>query len=212
MQIVSTFRGAMRRSAVRAGLATLALGGLILVQPPSSTGTDHVALAASPGASDPVAARVHSHDAPRAVDAFAHLEPESGGPTNEVSVTLGSRFNLNLMVNSGSNNIVVAQSYLTFSRSLLQVVGATSPLCAPTTTLTIDPTNFDTELQNEVCNDSIPCDFGRLVAPPASIAFASGSSPNAPTVHAYFRVAQVGLCANALGDAVLHWQFSPPAT
>src|SRR5947209_5517509 len=112
--------------------------------------------------------------APNTLDAFAHFSP-----TGPLTVVVGSKFTLDLEVNSGSNSVAVAQSYLTFTDSVLQNVDATQPGCVTTSTVTSDLTSFDFELQNEVCNSSTPCDFGRIIDPPASISFASGASPNA---------------------------------
>ena len=114
------------------------------------------------------------------------------------------------MINSGSNNAAAAQSYLTFTNSILQVVNSGQSGCVVTSTVTGDVTIFDAVLQNEVCNSSSPCDFGRIVDPPASISFASGALNN-PATSGDFRVAQIAFCASTTGDALLHWQFSPPA-
>src|SRR5439155_26942005 len=75
------------------------------------------------------------------------------------------------------------------------------------------PFPFDTVVQNEVCNGPSPCNFPQGgVTDPGSIAYVSGHICTAPwCVLGPFRVAQVGLCATAPGQAVLHWQFSPPA-
>src|SRR5205807_7980955 len=40
----------------------------------------------------------------------------------------------------------------------------------------------------------------------------SGALNHTPQGQPPFRVAQIGICAGAAGQAVLHWQFSPPAT
>ena len=136
---------------------------------------------------------------------YAHLSPAS-----PLTVTLGSKFTLDLLVNAGTNTVGAQQSYLTFTNSLLQVVDALSTGCVVTNTVAPDTSTFDATLQNEVCNGSAPCDFGRIVAPPSSIAFASGALAN-PAATGDFRVAQIAFCANALGNATIHWQFAPPA-
>jgi len=51
-----------------------------------------------------------------------------------------------------------------------------------------------------------------LVAPPGSIAYASGVLIGAPGNHNIpLPVAYLSFCSYAPGDAVFHWQFSPPA-
>ena len=136
---------------------------------------------------------------------FAHFSP--AGPQ---TVAVGVPFTLDLLVNSGSNLASAQQSYLTFTNSILQNVQVGQFTCVVTGTITADTTSFDAVLQNEVCNGDNPCDFGRIIDPPASISFASGALNNAPT-SGDFRVAQVAFCGMATGDAVIHWQFSPPA-
>ena len=50
---------------------------------------------------------------------------------------LGSRINLDLRVNSGTNNITVAvENYLTFTNSILQNVNAAMGGCVVTSTVT----------------------------------------------------------------------------
>lgn len=134
---------------------------------------------------------------------------------------VNTTFSLDLMVNSGSNLAAVAQSYMTFTNSILQVGGITAPggTCVVTDTVTQDPTIFDEVLQNQVCNTDTDCTFSaplsirypNLVAPGGSIAFASGvgfGGGHSPTT-GDFRVAEVPFCAAALGDATIHWQFYP---
>lgn len=146
---------------------------------------------------------------PSTGSAFAHFSP--AGP---LTIIPGEKFSLDLMVNSGAGRVTVAQSYLTFTNSILQNVETGSAGCAPTQTVTADLSTFDIELQNEVCNNDTPCDFGRIVAPPASIAFASGISYTESPVSGDFKVATIAFCALAPGAAVIHWQFYPgaPAT
>jgi hypothetical protein len=84
-------------------------------------------------------------------------------------------------------------------------VQTTSSNCVLTNTVTADLTTFDSQLQNQACNGPAPCG----TAPAGSIAFASGAFSN-PPANGDFRVARIGLCPSAPGDAVLHWQFSPP--
>lgn len=138
-------------------------------------------------------------------NAYAHFQPSM-----PLTVTVGSKFTLDLMINGGTNTITAAQNYLTFTNSILQVVDPVQTGCVLSSTVVPDTAIFDAELQNQVCNSSSSCSFGSVTAPPASIAFASGALVN-PPAQGDFRVAQVAFCANAVGDAVIHWQFSPPA-
>lgn len=185
-------------------LAVLALLGIVGVVG-SNALTDTRAFAARP-AEQSTLPKLSAPSKPSAIDAYAHFQP--AGP---LTVLVGSQFTLDLMINSGSNQVTVAQNYLTFTNSLIQNVRADMSGCVLTSTVTGDFSTFDSELQNEVCNSSSPCDFGRIIAPPASIAFASGVGPPGPAASGDFRVAQIAFCANALGDAIIHWQFSPPA-
>jgi hypothetical protein len=134
--------------------------------------------------------------------------PSNGGTTN-----VGCRFALNLSVDAGTHpNIVAEQSYLTFTNALLQNanVSQIATSCVPTNTLTADATTFESTMQNEVCNGPSNCTFRGTTASPGSLAYVSGVLSN-PPVGGAFRVAQIGLCANAAGQAVIHWQFSPSA-
>jgi hypothetical protein len=142
---------------------------------------------------------------PNSNTAYAHFAPAA-----PLTVTVGTTFTLDLMVNAGTHNAAVQQSYLTFTNSLLQVVDASTGECVVTGTISPDVTTFEVVLQNEVCNSTEPCDFGRIVAPPASIAFASGALLNPPGT-GDFRVAGIAFCADTLGTATIHWEFSPPA-
>lgn len=138
-------------------------------------------------------------------DAYALLQP--GG---EITVTVGSKLAFDLKVNGGSNSVVAAQSYLTFTQSILQSVVPDGGVCSLADSLQPDTARFDTVLQNEVCNGAVPCDFSGRIAPPGSIAFASASLANAPATGA-FRVARVAFCANSTGRAVVNWQLPPSA-
>ena len=130
----------------------------------------------------------------------------------DLTVMVGSRIDLDLMVNTGSNNINVAQSYVTFTSSILQNVNAAQVGCVISNTVTGDFTSLDTALQNEVCNGPGNCVFRGQAVGPGSIAYASGALNNCPSgCGGDFRVAQVAFCAVAPGDALVHWQFSPPA-
>ena len=143
---------------------------------------------------------------PNTNTAFGHFAPS--GP---ITVTQGTTFTLDLLIDTGTQSAVAHQSYLTFTNSLVQVASAATGACGVlSTTVSPDTSTFDAELQNEVCNSNSPCDFGKIVAPPGSIAFASSALANPPAT-GDFRVAQVVFCAGAVGTARLHWQFSPPA-
>jgi hypothetical protein len=136
-------------------------------------------------------------------DAFAHLEPST-----PITVGVGSRFSLDLLINSGANTVGAQQSYLTFTQPLLQQVQDIPGPCVLTDTVAADNTTFETILQNQVCNGPNPCTFGGITAPAGSIAFASGVLNN-PLARGDFRVARATFCANTLGQAVIHWQFAP---
>jgi hypothetical protein len=142
---------------------------------------------------------------PFAADAYAQLQP--GG---QVTLTLGSKLVLDLRVNAGSNSVAAAQHYLTFTQSILQSVDAVGSSCGLAAALQPDVTVFDTVLQNEICNGSVPCTFGSVVAPPGSIAFASAAIGNPPRTGA-FRVARLAFCATTTGTAVVRWQLPPAA-
>src|SRR5438552_13157959 len=107
----------------------------------------------SPAASAP--------QAPETQDAFAHLEPQSGAPANGGTVSVGTKFTLDLKINTGTNsNIAASQNYLLFDNpdspsSVLRVLPNANASCSSvpvSTTVTADNTTFDAVLQNEVCN------------------------------------------------------------
>lgn len=158
---------------------------------------------------------------PETQNAFAHFEPQSGAPPNGGTVSVGTRFTLDLKVNTGSNNNVAAsQNYLLFddasAPSSVLKVSSPSGNCTSiplTATLTADNTMFDVVLQNEVCNGPGACMLRGVYTPPGSMAFASGALSNCPTGcgPGDFRIASVTFCAANGGRATLHWQFSPPA-
>lgn len=132
----------------------------------------------------------------------------SFSPAGPLTVVAGDRIDLDLMVNTGVNNAIAAQSYMTFTQSLLQNVDVNGVGCTPSSQLLPDTSRFDELFQNQVCNSSTPCTFGNLQAPPGSIAFASGVGPLAPAQQGTFRVARVALCASGAGDALIHWEFA----
>ncbi len=148
-------------------------------------------------------------------DAYLELVPEGSAPPNGGTVALGSRFVLDLNVNSGAHTIFGQQSYFTFTNAILQNVDATQvgTGCVLRNTVTGDPTTFAPNFpQNEVCNGPGSCTFRGIQADPGSIAFMSVAGQFQPGgATGTFRVAQIGLCALAPGQAILHWQFSPPA-
>src|SRR3954471_20034866 len=54
-------------------------------------------------------------DAPAAQNAFAHFVPQAGAPANHGTVAAGTKFTLDLKVNTGGNNNVAAsQNYILF--------------------------------------------------------------------------------------------------
>ncbi len=141
--------------------------------------------------------------APCGFNAFAHF-----APATPITVSVGSTFTLDLLINGGTHNARAQQSYLTFPPTLLQniLVGSAGTV---TNSVTPDQTRLESVLQNQVCNSATPCTFGALTAPAGSMAYASSTfSTTTPTGD--FRVAQVAFAANQTGDATLHWQFSPP--
>ena len=140
---------------------------------------------------------------PPNMDAFAYLDPP--GP---IDLNVGDQFTLDLRVNSGSNNVTAAQSYLTFANTLMQVVQVGSN-CVVTNTLTVDSSRFESALQNEVCNGPGQCTFRGVAVDPGTISYAAGALSN-PATNGDFRIAQISFCATAEGDTMLHWQFSPP--
>lgn len=141
---------------------------------------------------------------PPNMNAFAYFDPPG-----DLTVNVGDQFTLDLRVNSGTgNNITAAQNYLTFPDTLMQNVLVGSN-CEVTNTLTVDNSRFDSALQNEICNGPGQCIFRGVPADPGTIAYASGALSN-PAASGDFRVARASFCATGAGDAVLHWQFSPP--
>jgi hypothetical protein len=139
--------------------------------------------------------------------AYAHLNP-----SGLITVTMGSKFTFNLIVNSGTDSSVYvtgAQNYITYTNSVLQNVNVGASGCVYTSTVTPDVSTFDAVLQNEVCNGPAQCNFRGRMIDPGSLAFASGVLSN-PPAQGDFRVAQIAFCAIAQGDALIHWQFAPP--
>jgi hypothetical protein len=126
-------------------------------------------------------------------------------------VVVGQQFVLDLRVNSGLYfQLDAQQAYLSFPYQLLQNVNANQSGCVLTSTVTIDTRYFDTPLQNEVCNGPNPCSFSHDPnTSPGYLAFASGVL-GSEYADGDFRVAQIAFCGIAAGQAVLHWQFSPP--
>src|SRR5207253_782215 len=127
---------------------------------------------------------------------------------------------LELWLNTGSHdNVTAQQDYLTFTKDLLDHarVSDLPTTCTLTSTVTADLSTFDAALQNEVCNglganQDTPCLFRGQYADPGSFAFASGALVNCPPgCGGFFRVAEVGWCAQAPGPARLRWQLAPSA-
>ncbi len=147
-------------------------------------------------------------------DAFMLFVPQGSAPPNGGTATVGDRFVLELWLNAGSNNVTAQQSYLTYTYDLIKNarVSQIATACVLTSTVTADPSTFDATLQNEICNGPGQCNFRGLIVDPGSFAYSSGALSNCPDgCGGTFRVAQVGLCAVAPGQALLHWQFTPPA-
>src|SRR5438874_809736 len=82
----------------------------------------------SPAASAP--------QAPETQDAFAYLTPQAGAPGNGGTVSVGTKFTLDLKINTGTNsNIAASQNYLLFndnpdSPSVLQVLPTANANCS----------------------------------------------------------------------------------
>lgn len=142
---------------------------------------------------------------PSMADAYSQLQP--GG---QVTVTLGSKLVFDLKVNAGTNNVVAAQQYLTFTHSMLQSVEVGGTGCALANALQPDSAVFDTVLQNQICNGGVPCNFGGMTVPAGSISFASAAISHAHGTGT-FRVARVAFCANTVGTARVRWQLPPSA-
>src|SRR5205823_7217380 len=70
---------------------------------------------------------------PNTNTAFAHFAPS--GP---ITVTQGTTFTLDLLVNTGTQSAVAHQSYLTFTNSLVQVSAASTGACGVIST-TVSP-------------------------------------------------------------------------
>src|SRR5207248_11380921 len=134
-------------------------------------------------------------------DGFAHLEPVGSAPHSGGTVASGTKFTLDLKINAGSNpnsnGVTAAQSYLTFTNSVFQVVAPTascSSVPPPSTTIAQDSTTLESVLQNETCNGPNPCNFRGVYSNPGTIAYASGALSNCPTGCAGdFRVASITL-------------------
>lgn len=148
-------------------------------------------------------------------NAFMYFVPEGSAPPNGGTVMVGDRFVLDLMLNSSTHdNVIAQQSYLTYTANLIQNarVSQIATACVLTNTVTPDLSTFDARLQNEVCNGPGQCLVRGGMADPGSSAYSSAGSINcASGCSGTFRVAQVGFCAVAAGQALLHWQFAPPA-
>ena len=126
-------------------------------------------------------------------DAYAYLSPCN------VAVTQGMTFTLDLRVNSGTNQVVGQQSYITFTNSLLQVIPPGGTCGTSSTTVQGDTSTFEVALQNTVNNST------------GEIAYASGTFGAGAPPGSDFRVARITFCATSTGVATIHWQFSPPA-
>jgi hypothetical protein len=126
-------------------------------------------------------------------DAFARLDP------CPMSVTIGTKFTIDIRINSGTHTVVGQQSYLTFTNSLLQVVDPNQSGCVAVSTVQPDTSSFEAPLQNTVNNAT------------GEIAYASGTFGAGVPPGTDFRVARVTFCAITTGTATLHWQFQAPS-
>lgn len=145
-------------------------------------------------------------------DAFAHLVPVGGAPASGGTIAAGTKFTLDLYVNTGSNRDATAgQQYMTFDNTILQVVSPGGTSCTPAQTVQGDHTTFEAELQNEVCNGPNPCEFRGMQVPGGKLAYASGALTNCPTgCGGDLKVASITFCAPTGGRATIHWEFAPP--
>jgi hypothetical protein len=142
--------------------------------------------------------------------AYVSLVPDQGAPANGGTTTVGDRFVLDLVAHTGKGNVTAAQSYMNFTYSNLQVANPSGADCVPSATVTSDPTMFDTELQNEVCNGPEPCTLRGEKVAAGSIAYAAGVLNRCPKgCSGDIRMAQIVLCATKAGDATIKWQFAP---
>ena len=152
---------------------------------------------------------------PPARDAFMFIAPGSAGncvaPTNGGTTTVGCRFVLDLMVNTGSRSDARGQdTFISFTHQLLQNarVSTIGTGCTITNTLAPDFSTFDSQSINQICNGPGPCTFGNFSEAPGSIAFSSDGFVTCPAgCGGVFRVARIGICATSAGQAVLHWEF-----
>src|SRR5207249_767350 len=74
-------------------------------------------------------------------DAYLEIRPQGSAPPNGGTVSVGDRFVLELLLNTGSHDdVLVHQSYLTFTYSLLQNarVDQIGTDCVLTSTVTAD--------------------------------------------------------------------------
>ena len=129
-------------------------------------------------------------------------------------MALGCRFDLDLMVNAGSHpNANGQESYLTFTYSILQNARADqiANSCTLTNTITPDFTTFDSLVQNEVCNGPGACTFRGITVGPGSLAAATIAFNN-PPAGGIFRVAAIGLCTIAPGQAITRMEALRCAT
>src|SRR5438128_1184007 len=86
-------------------------------------------------------------------NAFAHLQPGPNAPANGGNVPVGTKFTLDLFINTGSNRspdgVTAAQSYMTFNPSVMEVIPANGSCSSipNNTTVTPDNTIFEAGLQ-----------------------------------------------------------------
>jgi hypothetical protein len=141
---------------------------------------------------------------------YHYFVANEGGPENGGTALQNQQITLKMMLHPGPYYVTVHQAYLTFTYQLLQNVSTYVNRCALSTGISPDFAVFDFQLQNEVCNGPEPCLFRGVIIPPGYMAFASGAWVNPAYNGPDFRVAEIGLCMTAPGEAILHWQFMPP--
>jgi hypothetical protein len=117
-------------------------------------------------------------------------------------------FVLELWVDGPYTDLTGQQAYMTFTHSIINNIQLAEPLsaCQIATSVNPDASSFETTLQNEVCNYGPECS-GQITPLQGLLAFASGAFNNPPQ-SGPIRVAEIGLCAIANGQARLTWQFA----
>src|SRR5438105_10387148 len=74
--------------------------------------------------------------APETLDAYAHFVPQAGAPPSGGTVSVGTKFTLDLKINTGSNNNITAvQNYVLFDNpnaltNVLKIIPSASASCS----------------------------------------------------------------------------------